>query len=328
MCIPQRDRLNSSAKTSNFQQGEEDKKMIHKLTIGVLMLGLLMPASAVPPGDPPQMTPRADGLLYSAGRSYLGVDVRDITSDRVSALKLKEERGVEITTVDQDAPAGKAGLKEHDVILEFNGAKVESEEQFRRMIRETPPGRNVTLGISRDGSPMNVNVQIGDRGKLASNVFRIERGPMVVAPELPDFNIPFDIQVSTYTPALGVQVDNLNQQLGEYFGVKNGEGLLVKSVEKGSAAEKAGMKAGDVIIRADNEKVTDRSDLRRILRSHREGGKVTLGIVRDKREQNLTVDLPARKPRDSSSIELEVPEIDSALEEVEPAIDGVLEGIE
>src|SRR5215813_15097971 len=80
-----------------------------------------------------------------SGRSYLGVDINDVTSDRVGPLKLKEERGVEIVSVDQDAPAGKAGLKEHDVILEFDGTKVEGEEQLRRMLRETPPGRTVTL---------------------------------------------------------------------------------------------------------------------------------------------------------------------------------------
>src|SRR2546426_8434454 len=98
--------------------------------------------------------------------SYLGVDISDVTSERLAALKLKDERGVEVTMVDQDAPAGKAGLKEHDVILEYNGAKVESDEQLRRMIRETPPGRKVTLGISRDGTPMTINVELGDRGKL------------------------------------------------------------------------------------------------------------------------------------------------------------------
>ena len=307
--------------------------MTQKLSVAMLLFGLLIPASAVAPGETPeQLAQRPDGFFYFGPRSYLGVDVRDITSDRVSALKLREERGVEVTTVDQDAPAGKAGLKEHDVILEFNGVKVESEEQFRRMIRETPSGRNVSLGISRDGSPMNINVQIGDRGKIASNTWRIERSgrwptPM---PELPDFNIPFDIQVSTYTPSFGIQVDNLNQQLGEYFGVKNGEGLLVKSVEKGSPAEKAGMKAGDVIIRADNQKVTDRSDLRRILRSHPEGGKVAVGIVRDKREQNVTIELPPRKSRDSSGIEILVPDaeafedIESAVQEIGPAVNRTI----
>src|SRR5579864_8644098 len=97
--------------------------------------------------------------------AYLGVDISDITNDRVSALKLKDERGVEVTMVDQDAPAGKAGLKEHDVILTMNGSNVESGAQLRRMIRETPAGRVVTLGVSRDGQPVTIKVQLAARRK-------------------------------------------------------------------------------------------------------------------------------------------------------------------
>src|SRR6476660_9113492 len=80
------------------------------------------------------------------GGSYLGVDTRDVTADRLGELKLKEEHGVEVTLVDQDAPAGKAGIKEHDVILSINGNQVEGVEQLRRMIREIPPGRMVNIG--------------------------------------------------------------------------------------------------------------------------------------------------------------------------------------
>src|SRR5215468_3911108 len=97
--------------------------------------------------------------------AYLGVDITDVTTERLSALKLKDERGVEVTMVDQDAPAGKAGLKEHDVILSINGTNVESGAQLRRMIRETPPGRIVTLGVSRGGQPLSLRVQLADRKK-------------------------------------------------------------------------------------------------------------------------------------------------------------------
>src|SRR5271166_1232017 len=107
------------------------------------------------------------------GGSYLGVDTRDITPDRLGALHLKEEHGVEVTMVDQDAPAGKAGMKEQDVILTVNGEKVESVEQLRRMIRETPPGRIVTLGISRAGQEMSIKVQLGDR----KNSYAYSYGP-------------------------------------------------------------------------------------------------------------------------------------------------------
>ncbi|MFY9979132.1 MAG: PDZ domain-containing protein, partial [Candidatus Sulfotelmatobacter sp.] len=99
----------------------------------------------------------------SGTTSYLGVDIADITSDRVAALKLKQEQGVEVTMVDQDAPAGKAGIKDHDVILSMNGTEVESKSQLQRMIHETPPGRMVTLVLSRDGQPMTIKLQLADR---------------------------------------------------------------------------------------------------------------------------------------------------------------------
>src|ERR1700722_11920252 len=88
--------------------------------------------------------------------SYLGVDIDDVSAERLAALKLKEEHGAEVTMVDQDAPAGKAGLHEHDVIVSVNGTAVDSAAQLRRMIKETPPGRVVNLGISRDGQPLNI----------------------------------------------------------------------------------------------------------------------------------------------------------------------------
>src|SRR5258708_5103029 len=144
--------------------------MKHRITCALLMLGglLFLASTAFGLGDPSQRK-QANVFVVSGGHSYLGVDIQDVSSERVSALKLKEERGVEVTMVDQDAPAGKAGMKEHDVILDFNGTRVESEEQLRRMIRETPAGRTVTLGISRDGSPMNIQVQLGDHAKVAAD---------------------------------------------------------------------------------------------------------------------------------------------------------------
>src|SRR6266446_1496125 len=106
----------------------------------------------------------------SGTSSYLGVDIADISSDRLGALKLKEEHGVEVTMVDQDAPAGKAGIKEHDVILTMNGTAIESKSQLQRMIHETPAGRVISLGLSRDGQPMTIKVQLADRRSEFPNV--------------------------------------------------------------------------------------------------------------------------------------------------------------
>jgi predicted metalloprotease with PDZ domain len=298
--------------------------MNRKISIALLLIGgLAVAIAAEPTPQPDALSHQVPGYFFAAGRSYLGVDIRDVTTDRLAALKLKEERGVEITMVDADAPAGKAGLREHDVILDFNGTVVESEEQIRRLIREVPPGRTVTLGISRDGNPMKISVQLADHSTV---VAQARPHILVPAPGVQVFprngmDLPFQIQ--TYSSVLGVQTESLTRQLGEYFGVQNGEGVLVRSVEKGSAAEKAGLKAGDVIIKADNEKLTDRSDLSHILRSHRTGGKMTLVVMRDKHEQTFTVTLPDRGSRDSSFLNLDTEELQASMAAMEDAFQGM-----
>src|SRR5580765_4446632 len=119
---------------------------------GITLLPLLLTVSHAAQSwsvDPPAQ-PWVFSSEETGTSSYLGVDIADVTTERLSALKLKEEKGVEVTMVDQDAPAGKAGIKEHDVILMMNGTAIESGAQLRRIIHETPPGRTVTLGLSRD----------------------------------------------------------------------------------------------------------------------------------------------------------------------------------
>jgi membrane-associated protease RseP (regulator of RpoE activity) len=228
--------------------------------------------------------------------SYLGVDVDDVSADRAQALKLKSETGVEITMVDNDAPAAKAGLKEHDVILQFNGSNVESVEELRRMIRETPPGRSAALLISRDGNQQTVNVTLAARDKVIAWPSP-HVAPMPPIPPIPPIHIEIpDMSGMTgmpYSSRAGLVVESLTPQLAEYFGSKDGGGALVRSVEKGSPAEAAGFKAGDVIIRIGGQKVADRSDVRTMLRS--KTGKVPVGILRDKREQTLTITLPERR---------------------------------
>src|SRR5580658_10913533 len=108
----------------------------------------------------PQPAPYGIPSEESGTSAYLGVDVSDVTTERLEALKLKEEKGVEVTMVDQDAPAGKAGLKEHDVILSINGAPVESVEQLRRIIREIPAGRVISIGVSRNGQALTLKAQL------------------------------------------------------------------------------------------------------------------------------------------------------------------------
>jgi len=217
----------------------------------------------------------------------------------LGALHLKDERGVEVTMVDQDAPAGKAGLKEHDVILSINDQQVESVEQLLRLIREIPAGRTISIGISRDGQPMTVHAQLAERNKMPEMNFNFH-GPNINVPvvRMPPINIPeIDVPniVVVHAPrSSGMMIENLTPQLGEFFGVKGGSGVLVRSVEKGSRAEQAGIRAGDVIVKINGSAVNDCSDFSRLLRS-RTSTKATVIVMRDRREQTLTLTLPEKR---------------------------------
>ncbi len=232
---------------------------------------------------------------YLGGGSYLGVDTRDITPDRLGPLQLKDEQGVEVTMVDQDAPAGKAGLKEHDVILSINGEQVESVEQLRRLIREIPEGRVITIGISRAGQPMTLKAQLADRKAFTqpAGEFHLAMPPVPPMPPMPDFDMPVSIVIVHSSIRSGLMVENLTSQLADFFGVKDGHGVLVRSVEKGSNAEKAGFHAGDVITRVNGETISDAGDFNHAVHNGKDN-RVSVGIIRDKKEQTLTLKLPER----------------------------------
>ena len=283
------------------------------LLIAIMLLPLARAAALseqTPSFDPASGSYAFSSDEPSGSTSYLGVDTRDVTHDRVAELKLKDETGVEVTVVDQDAPAGKAGIREHDVILSMNGSPVESGAQLRRMIHETPSDRVITLGISREGQPLEVKVKLAERtGKFAFHIPPMPKGPMVME----NMDLPVSVVVVHSMLHSGLMIENLTQQLGDFFGAKNGNGVLVRSVEKGSRAEKAGFRAGDVIVKVDKQPVHDASDFSSALRSHHGNEQVPIGIIRDKKEKTISLTLPA--PRQSGDLlegqSLPFPDIDA-----------------
>jgi serine protease Do len=232
--------------------------------------------------------------VIADGGSYLGVGTADIDSNRARALKLKEERGAEITKVYESSPAAKAGFKEGDVVMEFNGQAVQGTEQLARMVRETPPGRQVKIVVWRNGGSETLTATVETR----KNDMAMPGGPMAM-PEMniPQFTMP-DIprfQMNWQNPRLGIMGEALGQeeQLADFFGVK--EGVLVKSVEKDSAAEKAGIKAGDVVVKVGDAKVGSTEEITKALRSL-QPGKTTLSVVvvRNKKETTIAVTIESQ----------------------------------
>lgn len=234
-------------------------------------------------GQMPQVFEFQNGTLV--GGTYLGVNLAEIDANRARELKLKETQGVEISRVEEGSPAEKAGLKAGDVILEYNGQRVEGMEQFGRLVRETPAGREVKLLVSRNGANQTIAATVATR--KARNIVAGNMRDMF--PDLQELRIPDMPQVFTTwrSPVLGVEAESLGSQLATYFGVK--EGVLVRSVSKDSAAEKAGVKAGDVIMKVDGSSVTTPNELVAALRSASSKKTFPVDLMRDHKETSVSV---------------------------------------
>ena len=245
-------------------------------------------------------------VVGGEGSSWLGVEVQEVSTEKAKELKLPAERGALLGKIIPDSPAAKAGLKENDVVTEINGQRIEGAAQFRRMIREIPAGRTAQITVWREGRSQTLSVTLGE-AEQASRAFKIE-GPstgnfvfrmpeMPMIPEIP--SMEWDgAMILQGSPRLGIDAEDLSGQLGAFFGAPDGEGVLVREVQSGSPAEKAGVKAGDVITSLNGERVHSIGDLREKLSAKHDdkGQTVKLGVLRNHSEVTLTVELPAPAP--------------------------------
>jgi serine protease Do len=133
---------------------------------------------------------------------------------------------------------------------------------------------------------------------------------MPAMPAMPDMDVPVSIVVVHSSSRSGLMVENLTPQLGDFFGARDGRGVLVRSVEKGSLAEKSGFRAGDVIVKVNGESISDSGDFTHAMHGRKSSG-VNVTIVREKKEQNLTLALPDRNQSEVLDESFEVPEIDA-----------------
>ena len=262
-----------------------DMSKLPVLAAGVAVVCLCTAKSE--PLDPEPFQDKATTVIRIGGGSYLGVNLREIDAERAKELKLREEAGVEITRVEEDSPAAKAGIKAGDVVLTYNGQRVEGMEQFSRFVRETPPNREVKLLISRDGNTQTLSAKLGIRkAPMAMALPHVEIpsvAPMPPMPPMPD--LPRGVMMWR-TSTLGIEAESLKGQMAEFFGVK--EGVLVRSVMKDTPAAKAGIKAGDVILKVDETKVAAPSDISSAIHSAQNKKTFTITLIRDRKEITVT----------------------------------------
>ena len=257
--------------------------------------------------DPSAMT-----LLQGGPR--LGVEIRDVEPAEVTKLKLAGQAGVVVAAVTKDSAAAKAGLKEGDCIVQFDGEAVRSAQHLTRLVTETSPGKTVKVGVIREGKRLDVEATLVkaddtrvevrvNQGELRRQIegqlaevqplirqFRMQRQPGV--PGMPGENA-FSFQGSPFVMGaagrgrLGVTLQELTSELAAYFNVK--DGVLVSAVRADSPAAKAGIKAGDCITAVNDKPIANAGDLTAQLSD--KSGEVSIGLTRDKKPMTLKATL-------------------------------------
>jgi serine protease Do len=245
---------------------------------------------------------RAQGpgfLTLEGPGSAIGVTVRETTAEDAKAARLDQSAGVLIESVRTGSPAEKAGFKTGDIVLEFDGERVRSAQQFTRLVRESPPLRSVNAVIVRGTARQTLQVVPEVTGDFRTDIFDAVRGNRLQRRNAPrDFNLNIEPRLRRGRlfggPTLGVTVMPLSDQLAEYFGVK--EGALVTSVESGSPGADAGIRAGDVITAVAGRSVRTPADVAEELRRAQPEAGIDISVTRDRKSLMLKARLPATRP--------------------------------
>ncbi len=265
---------------------------------------------------------RVGGLHGSVGghsQGYLGIEFHDAPEEASGGLHLRGPHGVEVVMVDHDGPAGKAGLRPHDIITAMNGQAIAGAEALRRMIHDAGAGVQIALQVVRAGRPMTLSAQLGERDQVArAAMARLAAADPASAPGTepagmasnfadgrivagtPDAPLPEPahsqgfLSSMLHMPFTGAILETMEPQLANFFGVPGGMGLLVHSVAPNSPAALCGLRAGDVVLRVDLYTLRTQSDWSRRLHAAK-GGPVNLDVLRDRHEFNLILQPDPRR---------------------------------
>ncbi len=249
------------------------------LTLALLVCGFALYSTRTDAGEKKGNVQVMSFNTHERG-GWLGVSIQDITSKLAKKKGLKSDEGAYVTNVVDDSPADSAGVKEGDVIVEFNDKTIDDADDLLHAVQKSKPGTKTSIVVMRNNEKKSLAISVGkSRRRNRSEGFSF--GP----PMLPHM---FMFGASR---TWGLQLSELNEQLGEYFGAPNGRGLLVEQVEKRSAGAKAGFKAGDVITKVNKNSIEELRDLSDALEDVEAGDKVAVEVLRKGATTTLTVEV-------------------------------------
>ena len=194
-------------------------------------------------------------------RGWLGVSIQPLTSELAKSFGAKDAKGVLLSEVMADSPAAKAGLQSGDILLEFQGKKVEAPADLQRAVGFTSPGTSVKVKVWRDQGEKTVDVKVGE----APEDQREARGGP---------------SQKGGASALGLEVRPITPDIARQLNLRVTEGVIVARVEDGSPAEEAGVQRGDVIREINRQKVRSMADFEKVTKDTKEGDRLTVLLQR------------------------------------------------
>ena len=222
----------------------------------------------------------AVGAAYAAERAWLGVVLQPLTDDIKEAMDIdQDQRGVLISEVIDGSPAEKSGLEDGDVIIEIDGKETRTVTIATRAVKSFEPGDEVKIVILRDGKRDVLTAQLGEREET------------LTLKQMPDIGNIFKQFMHSAGGYLGVRIEDVSSELGEYFGVGENEGVLVVEVVEDSPAEEAGLKDGDVILKFDGKDIKGADQLVEYVRDTEPGEEVEVEIKRKRRTKTIEVEV-------------------------------------
>lgn len=248
----------------------------------------LVSAAAAAPAQQPEGHPPVSSQNTKSG-SYLGVGVVDVDSGRLKSLAPDSETGVQVMHLRDGSPAQKAGLRVGDVLLSYNGENILGGQQLGRLVAETPVGRHVKLKFWRDGNVQTCVVTTAPAPDVTSELQSNMRELGEQMGRL-RFSMPMDVPTPLLVwrnRMLGIVVEPLDPQLADYFGVR--DGVLVRLVEKGSPADAAGIRSGDVVTSVGGQQVSSPRDLSMCMRNQTTTAQISVSLTRNHKPMKLNV---------------------------------------
>ncbi len=220
---------------------------------------------------------------------WLGVSIMDVTPRLAREKDLHVKSGALVNGVTEEGPADESGIKEDDVIVGFNGKTVDESDDLQSAVRDASPGDKGTVTLYRGAEKKSLQVTLGKAPRRGSSYSFHGPGHISVPPIPPVPSLP-RIHMFRSEGTLGLSLNDLNRQLGEYFGAPGGRGVLVEKVERKSEGERAGFKAGDVIIKAGRDDVETTEDIMEAMDGGKKGDKVEFGVLRKGEHVTLTAE--------------------------------------